>query len=99
VRWILFLSKLAFICNLFFLASFVLQVTDWLHNAVIVSYIIIIGWFFAVLFNVCANASCLAVFLANRKKLSIVPAWLLVVNILFLILQLVFLFLMNVNNY
>jgi hypothetical protein len=97
MRWLLFLSKLAFICNLAFLVSFLFRVTNWLTNHDIEAYIIIIGWVLSAVFNPIVVFIYLIVFWTKRKKLSIVPVWLIVMNILFLFLQLVFLLLMNVE--
>jgi len=97
MRWLLFLSKLAFICNLAFLVSFIFRVTNWLTNHDIEAYIIIIGWVLSAVFNPIVVFIYLIVFWINRKKLSIVPVWLIVMNILFLFLQLIFLLLMNVE--
>jgi hypothetical protein len=99
MRWLLFLSKLAFICNLAFLVSFVFRVTSWLDNHDIKSYIIIIGWVLSVVFNPVANICYLFVFWVKRRGLAIVPAWLVVMNILFLILQLIFFLIMNTDKY
>jgi hypothetical protein len=97
MRWLLFLSKLAFICNLAFLVSFIFRVTNWLTNHDIEAYIIIIGWVLSAVVNPIVVFIYLIIFWINRKKLSIVPVWLIVMNILFLFLQLVFLLLMNVE--
>ena len=97
MRWLLFLSKLAFICNLAFLVSFIFRATNWLDNHDIRAYIIIIGWVLSVIFNPMVVLCYLMFFLIKRKILAIVPAWLMVVNIFFLFLQLVFLLLMNVE--
>jgi len=97
MRWLLFLSKLAFICNLAFLVSFIFRVTNWLTNHDIKEYIIIIGWVLSAVFNPIVVFIYLIIFWIKRKKLSIVPVWLIVMNILFLFLQLIFLLLMNVE--
>ena len=99
MRWLLFLSKLAFICNLIFVPAFILQIKDFIHNQNLSSYIIIIGFVLAFLFNPISNFCYLFFFFVNKKKLSIVPGWLIVINILFLFLQVVFLLLMNIHNY
>jgi hypothetical protein len=97
MRWLLFLSKLAFICNLAFLVSFLFRVTSWLENQDIKAYIIIIGWVLSVIFNPLVVLCYLLFFLFKRKSLAVVPAWIIVLNIFFLFLQLVFLLLMNVE--
>jgi hypothetical protein len=97
VRWLLFLSKLAFICNLAFLVSFVFRITNLLSNYDIKAYIIIIGWLLSVIVNPVVVFIYLLVFWVKRNSLAIVPVWLIVMNILFLFLQLVFLLVMNVE--
>jgi len=97
MRWLLFLSKLAFICNLAFLVSFAFRVTNWLSNHDIKAYIIIIGWVLSILFNPAVVAIYLLLFWIKRQRLAIVPVWLIVMNILFLFLQLIFLLSMNVE--
>jgi len=97
MRWLLFLSKLAFICNLAFLVSFVFKATNWLSNHDIKAYIIIIGWVLSAIFNPVVVFIYLILFWVKRKPLAVVPVWMIVMNILFLFLQLVFLLLMNVE--
>lgn len=99
MRWLLFLSRVAFICNLLFLVSFSLRLYDWLKVEDIKSTIIILGWVLSIIFNPLANLCYILIFWVKRKGLAIVPAWLIVMNILFLFLQLVFLLLMNTENY
>ena len=97
MRWLLFLSKLAFICNLAFLVSFIFKATNWLSNHDIKAYIIIIGWVLSAIFNPVVVFIYLILFWVKRKTLAVVPVWMIVMNILFLFLQLVFLLLMNVE--
>ena len=99
MRWLLFLSRVAFVCNLLFLVAFTLSVTKWLKNEELTSAIIIAGFVLSVLFNPLVNVCYLVVFWVKRKSLAIIPAWIMVMNILFIILQLVFLLMLNVSNY
>jgi len=98
MRWLLFLSRVAFICNILFLVSFSLRIYDWLGIEEIVSTIVIIGWVLAIIFNPVVNLCYLVIFWLKRQSLSIIPTWLMVMNILFLILQLIFLLLLNIEN-
>jgi len=98
MRWLLFLSRVAFICNVLFLVSFSLRIYDWLRIEEIVSTIVIIGWVLAIIFNPFVNLCYLVVFWIKRQNLSIIPSWLIVMNILFLILQLIFLLILNLEN-
>ncbi len=99
MRWLLFLSRVAFICNLLFLVSFSLLISKWLKSEEISSTIIIVGYVLSIVFNPIVNLSYLILFWVKKSHLSIVPAWLIVMNILFLILQLVYLLLLNISNY
>jgi len=98
MRWLLFLSRVAFICNILFLVSFSLRIYDWLGIEEIVSTIVIIGWVLSIIFNPVVNLCYLVIFWLKRQSLSIIPTWLMVMNILFLILQLIFLLLLNIEN-
>jgi hypothetical protein len=99
MRWLLFLSKLAFICKLLFIPAFILQIKNFIGDVDLSSYIIIIGFVFAILFNPVTNLCYLILFFSNKKKLSIIPGWLIVINVLFLFFQVIFLLLMNIHNY
>ena len=99
MRWLLFLSRVAFICNLLFLVSFSLLLTHWLNNDGVSSTIIIVGYVLSIIFNPVLNLIYLVLFCVKKSSLSVVPAWLMVLNILFLMLQLVYLLLLNVSNY
>lgn len=99
MRWLLFFSRVAFTCNLLFLVSFTLLITDWIRNEMLSSTIIIAGYFFSVLINPVVSVTYLVLFWTDRNRLLSVPLWLIVMNILFLFLQLIFLFLLNVSDY
>ena len=73
MRWLLFLSKLAFICNLLFIPAFILQIKNFIGDIDLSSYIIIIGFVFAILFNPVTNLCYLLLFFLDKKKLSIIP--------------------------
>jgi hypothetical protein len=87
LRWLLKLSRIAFICNICFLLAFSIQVSDWIKNEDINDYIITIGFVMGFVLNPLVNICYLLVFLVARKKLSVVPTWLLVANILFLVID------------
>jgi hypothetical protein len=94
MRWLLFLSRLAFICGLFLLISVSLQFRNWVQEEVVTSTIFIIGYFLGIIFIPVVNMCYLAV-LIMRKNLSPVPLWLSLSNLLFLFLQLFFIFFLN----
>ncbi|WP_121355480.1 hypothetical protein [Flavisolibacter nicotianae] len=95
MRWLLFLTRLAFICNLFFLLAVSLQLSRWFQNQDAEALVIIIGYFMAALVNPVANICVLFLFLQNRIKLAAVPRWLLFSNGVFLILQIIYLINLN----
>lgn len=99
MRWLLFLSKIAFICNLLFLVSFSMLITKWIKSEEISSTIIIAGYFFSIVFNPVVNLIYLILFWVKRKSLELIPVWLIVMNVIFLVLQLLYLLLLNVSNY
>ena len=99
MRWLLFLSRVAFVCNLLFLVSFSLLLTQWLQNEELSSTIIITGYVLSIVFNPVVNLNYLILFWTKKNSLAIVPAWLIIMNILFLILQFVCLLILNVTNY
>ncbi|MEK7198583.1 MAG: hypothetical protein AAB212_01500 [Bacteroidota bacterium] len=86
MKGLLFLSRLALICNVLFLFCLVLQRTDdFITNTDIKSIVIILGWFLAPSINLAANSW----YLIRRMGKAAVnlPAWLAVTNLLFLMLQ------------
>src|SRR2546423_15649152 len=98
MRWLLFLSRLAFICNIVFLIAFSLRFGKWMKYQDAVSTIIIIGWVLTFLFNPLVNLCYLILFLTKRKSLAIVPVWLRTSNIFFLLIELIFIAFMNLST-
>ena len=95
MRWLLFISRLAFICNVCFLIAFSLQLTNWIRDEQLTSTIILIGYVMGFLLNPVLNVIYLAVFSLSRSRLAIVPTWLITANILFLVIQILYLFYLN----
>lgn len=96
MRWLLFLSRLAFICGIFLLISVSLEVRNWVHEEAVTSTIFTIGYFMGIAVIPIVNMCYLAV-LIIRKKLSPVPLWLSISNLLFLFIQLGFVFFLNIQ--
>ena len=96
MRWLLFLSRIAFICNLFFLLTVLLQWRNIIGNEQVVSTVIIVGYFFAVIiFNPFVNLSYLVTLLRKKPLFNFVPRWLVLTNFIFLLLQLQYLLFLN----
>lgn len=86
MKGILFLARLALICNGLFLVCLVLQRTPSLIQVQdITSIIVILGWLLAPFVNLAAVIAWLVRRLQN--KLVNFPVWLAVTNLLFLFLQ------------
>jgi len=95
MRWLLFLSRLAFICGIFFLLSLSLLFYKWANDDSLVSTIIVIGYFMGVVI-VPLTILCYLLVIALRKKLKvIIPPWLIIANILFLFVFLFYIFYLN----
>lgn len=86
MKGLLFLSRLALICNVLFLLCLVLQRTDdFITNTDIKSIVIILGWFLAPFINMGVN---IWYFTRRMGKAAVnLPVWLAVTNLLFLMLQ------------
>ena len=91
-----FLSRVAFICNLFFLATVVLHFQPYVSDPAAVSTIVIMGYFLSLfLFNPVVNIAYLVLLLRGKKIVDIVPRWLAIANFIFLLLQILFILFLN----
>jgi len=95
MRWLLLLSRLAFICNIFFLLAVSLQFGNWLPNQDISATIAIIGYVMVVLLNPLVNLCYLILVVIRKKFWTVVPSWLITANILFLIMQIFYILYLN----
>ena len=93
MKKLLFLSRLALICNLLFLVCLVFQRTPGITASQdMKGLIIILGWFISPLLNLGANIWYL-ILLVHRKLIQL-PGWLVVTNLLFLFFQLFYHFIL-----
>jgi hypothetical protein len=90
-----FLSRLAFICNIFFLFAVLLQTTNWLPQQDITGTVAIIGYFMALIVNPLVNLCYLVLLLLGKKAKIGTKRWLVVANMVFLLLQIIFIFYLN----
>ena len=95
MRWLLFLSRIAFICNLFFLLTVLLQWRNVGGNDAVISTIIIIGYVFAIVVNPFVNIFYLFMLMRKKPLLQRLPKWLVLANFIFLLLQLQYLLFLN----
>lgn len=94
-RWLLFFSRVAFICNICFLIAFSVQMTDWIKNEDITSMVALIGYVMGFIINPILVLCYLLGFLFSRKRLKKIPSWLLTANILFLVIQILYILYLN----
>jgi hypothetical protein len=95
MRWLLFLSRLAFICGLFFLMSVSLLITDWVKDPNLESTIITIGYVMGMIIFPVTCLCYLGVLIIRRRLSAYVPLWLVVANIFWLVFLIFFIFYLN----
>jgi len=81
----LFLARVAFICNLFFLICLLLRHTGFTIPHSLNEFVIIVGWILSVLINI-VFTGCTIGLLVMKKKIT-TPAWLVIINNLWLLFQ------------
>ncbi|MFI5130833.1 MAG: hypothetical protein ACHQFX_12605 [Chitinophagales bacterium] len=96
MKWLLFLSRLSFICGCCFLIAFSFQVFNKTNNDAVSSTIIIIGFVIGLIVVPATLISYLGVLMV-RKKIP-VPAWLVISNIIFLFVLMLYLIFINVES-
>jgi hypothetical protein len=99
MRWLLFLSRLAFICGIFLLISISIQIYDWARDQVTVSTILIIGYFMGFVILPLVNLCYLGVLIVKRRLAIFVPLWLVTANLFFLLILVLFIFYFNGPGY
>ncbi len=95
MRWLLFLSKLAFICGFCFLLSLALQLLKKSNLETVSSTVIIIGFVIGLLVVPLTLISYLVV-LVRYKKLP-VPLWLVISNTVFMFILMLYIIFINVE--
>lgn len=95
MRWLLFLSRVAFICGLFFLASVSLLINDWVKDPTLESTIITTGYTMGMIILPATNLCYLIVLIIRRKLKLYVPLWLVLANLLLFLFLIFFIFYLN----
>ena len=75
--------------------AFSIQMTDWIRNEDITSMVALVGYVMGFILNPLLVASYLLIFIISKKKLKAVPSWLLTANILFLVIQILYILYLN----
>jgi hypothetical protein len=95
MRWLLFLSRLAFICGLSFLVSLGIAMTRTEYNEPVSSTIIMIGYGMGMVLVPLTVLCYLLVGVATNQLRKSVPLWLIIANIIFLFVLLYYIFYLN----
>jgi len=95
MRWLLFLSRLAFICGLFFVISFTLLINKWVNDPALESTIITIGYLMGMIILPATSLCYLAVLIIKKKLREYVPLWIILSNVLFFLFLVYFIFYLN----
>ena len=95
MRWLLFLSRLAFITGIFFLLSVSLLIRDWAQDDAITSTIIMIGFVMGLVLVPIVNLCYLIVLFVKRMLTLYIPLWIVIANILFLFILIFYIFYLN----
>jgi hypothetical protein len=84
---LLFLSRVALLCNICFFITLLMHYIPALSQGVVTSTVIILGTVMAIVINALMNFLYLIIALSVRRLQNLVPVWIIIVNFLFLILQ------------
>ncbi|HOZ68664.1 MAG TPA: hypothetical protein PLU11_08660 [Chitinophagaceae bacterium] len=95
MRWLLFLSRLAFICGIAFLVSLGIAMAKTENNEPISSTIIMIGYGMGMVLVPFTVLCYLLVAFSKKKLRQIVPLWLIIANIIFLCVLVYYIFYLN----
>ena len=95
MRLLRFLSRLAFICNICFLLASILQYLPAPPDNALTADIIILGYFGPIAVNLFVNLIVILLFILRRVWASGIPRWLLIMNFLFFIAQIILFYRFN----
>jgi threonine/homoserine/homoserine lactone efflux protein len=91
MRLLRFFSRVAFIFNICFLVAAFSQWLPGLPDTAPTWSILALGYFLSIIVNVIVNATVLFLFLIRRLRSAAISPWLLIVNFLFFIAQIILL--------
>ena len=86
-----FFSRVAFLCNICFLVTFIIRYVPALKEGIFVSTIIVIGLVMSIVINIIVNLLYLLIIVADKPIRQYVPLWIVVINFLFFVLQVILL--------
>ena len=95
MRWLLFFSRLAFICGVCFLISLGMATLNRTNDEPISSTVLIIGYVMGLIVVPITDICYLIVILMGKKLTKSVPLWLVLSNVLFLFILLFYILYLN----
>lgn len=95
MRWLLFLSRLSFICGFCFIIAFVFDMGNLENNEPYSRTIFFIGYMMGLAIVPLTVIIYFILKLIGKKFGTIVPLWLIIANIFFLLLLLIYIFYLN----
>lgn len=88
---LLFFSRVAFLCNICFLITFLVRYVPALKEGFLISTIIVIGLVMSIVINLIINLFYLLIIVADKPISNYIPIWLVVINFLFFVFQIILL--------
>jgi hypothetical protein len=95
MRWLLFLSRLSFICGVCFLIAFAFDMGNIENQEPYSRTVFFIGYMMGLAIVPCTIIAYMALTLLGKKIRPIVPLWLIIANISFLLILLFYIFYLN----
>ncbi|ANH80759.1 hypothetical protein A8C56_06995 [Niabella ginsenosidivorans] len=95
MRWLIFLSKVAFLCGVTVILALSLLFYEWNKGETVSSSIITSGYVLGLVMIPLINVIYLICWAAGKKPGAIVPKWIIIFNILCLLLIFVYIFFIN----
>jgi len=89
---LLFLMRVAFICNVCLLLTWLTKYASFLPEGFISSTVFVLGIAVSLFLNLILNLVLLGLFIMGKPIGQLFPRWLLIINLIFLILQLILYF-------
>lgn len=88
MRLVKFLLKFVFICNLCYLAGWLLRITEQSERfSWILKHVIVLGYIVALPANIITSLLAIILLLANKVTWKELPGYLLILNLIILIVQ------------
>lgn len=95
MRWLLFLSRLAFISGICILIWLVQAMFRSESNELFSSTVIIIGYAMGAVLLPATNISYLVMLILKKKMRPLIPGWLITANVVFLFVLIYYIFYLN----